>query len=214
MCWNKEVSLNTFLFSMGVLGMIWYNNTYTKYIIPEFDRIWVYIFFISFITIQLIEFFIWTNIHRPWYNSFFSILASVLLLIQPIATTMLISDQTVKHILLGTYLSLAIPFSTYRFITKKISSSVSKGGHLQWDFLLKRGWYEHAIFLLWLFFFLFPFFYMKKFWAGLFGLVLLIVMAYNYFVDGTMGSMWCWIVNLIMIYYAAYILIYLPFILG
>jgi len=30
MCWNAEVSLNTFAFSTFVLGMIIYNNTYTQ----------------------------------------------------------------------------------------------------------------------------------------------------------------------------------------
>ena len=37
MCWNKDVSLNTFLFSGFVLLLIYYNNTYTKYKVAEFD---------------------------------------------------------------------------------------------------------------------------------------------------------------------------------
>ena len=49
MCWNKDVSLNTFLFSSFVILLIYYNNTYTKYKVAEFNSIWVYVFFGSFI---------------------------------------------------------------------------------------------------------------------------------------------------------------------
>ena len=37
--------------------------------------------------------------------------------------------------------------------------------------------------------------------AGLFGVITLMVIIYNYFADGTVDSMWCWIVNSIMIYF-------------
>lgn len=36
MCWNENVSLNTFLFSSFVLLLIFYNNTYTQYKIKHF----------------------------------------------------------------------------------------------------------------------------------------------------------------------------------
>ena len=45
MCWNKEVSLNTFIFSIFVLLLIMYNNAYTQYKIEELNSIWVYLFF-------------------------------------------------------------------------------------------------------------------------------------------------------------------------
>ena len=86
MCWNKDVSLNTFLFSGFVLLLIYYNNTYTKYKVAEFDRIWVYVFFSSFILMQLIEYFVWKNINNAFYNSFYSVLAVLLILFQPIAS--------------------------------------------------------------------------------------------------------------------------------
>ena len=55
------------------------------------------------------------------------------------------------------------------------------------------------------------FVYEKK-WVGLiFGLTTLIIAILNYTKDQTMWSMWCWSVNSIMIYYAIYLLIYLPF---
>ena len=33
----------------------------------------------------------------------------------------------------------------------------------------------------------------------------------NFYKDKSVGSMWCWIVNAGMLYYAAYLLFYLPF---
>ena len=45
MCWNKEVSLNTFIFSTISLLFIYYNNTHTQYKLKEFINIYIYIIF-------------------------------------------------------------------------------------------------------------------------------------------------------------------------
>lgn len=212
MCWNSEVSLNTFVFSMFVLLLIMYNNAYTKYKIPELNHFWVYAFFISFISMQLIEYFIWKNINNPFYNSFFTKGAIILLLIQPITTIMLITNIVLRNYMLALYLIFAIPFAIYKFSVKKIASTITKTGHLYWDFLLyNNNSSKNIFFLVWLFFFLFSLFYNKTYPGFFFGLIMLILMSYNYYNDGSMGSMWCWIVNSIMLYYAAHLLIYMPF---
>ena len=63
MCWNEDVSLNTFLFSSFVLLLIIYNNLFTKYKIQELNNPFIYLLIASFVFIQLIEFFIWKNIN-------------------------------------------------------------------------------------------------------------------------------------------------------
>ena len=68
MCWNQYVSINTFIFSIFVLILIAFNNKYSPYKVKEFDSIFVYIFFISFISMQLIEFFIWRNLEDKKLN--------------------------------------------------------------------------------------------------------------------------------------------------
>jgi hypothetical protein len=155
---------------------------------------------------QLIEYFIWKNINNKW-NGFFTILAALLLIIQPIASLMMLHNIKLRNILLGVYLLFAIPYSFIGFYNKRVYSIKSKNGHLQWNML-----YSHLIVkTIWLFFFLFSFVYEKK-WVGfLFGLVMLLVTYINYKNDNTMWSMWCWIVNSMMIYYAIYLLFYLPF---
>jgi len=207
MCWNAAVSLNTFLFSGFMLLLIIYNNLFTQYKIKEFCNIWSYLFFASFIFMQLIEFFIWKNIDNNFLNNIFSIAAVLLLIIQPIVSIMNLSNIKIRNLLLGVYLVLAIPFLIYTLLTKNIHSKISKSGHLNWDFFEKFT----IILIIWLFFFLFSFIYEKQYFGLIFGLITLFISYINYNNDNTMGSMWCWSVNSIMLYYGFYLLIYLPF---
>jgi len=207
MCWNEQVSLNTFLFSSFVLSLILYNNTYTQYKIKYFNSPWIYLFFVSFISMQLIEFFIWRNINNKFYNHIFSTMAAVLIFIQPIISLMILSNISVRNNLLIAYTAMFIPYFTYKFITDNMKSQVSNRGHLVWLFFDTNM----LLFFGWLFFFLFSFIYTQNFYGLLFGIVLFFISYYNYYKDKTIGSMWCWVVNSIMIYYAIYLLLYLPF---
>ena len=207
MCWNEHVSINTFLFSAFVLGLIMYNNAYTKYKIQELNNKWVYLFFASFILMQLIEFFIWKNINNAYYNNVFSIIATCLLILQPIASLMILSNIQLRNILILVYLLLTIPYSIYKFSIYHIQSVQSKCGHLQWQFLRQ----DTIAWCIWLFFFLFSLIY-EMHWGGLiFACIVLFICVTNYAKDRTIGSMWCWLVNSVMIYYAFYLLLYLPF---
>ena len=207
MCWKEDISLNTFLFSSFVLLLILYNNTYTQYKIKYFDNVWVYLFFISFISMQLLEFFIWRNIDNKFYNHIFSTMAAMLIFIQPVVSLMLLPNISLRNILLSAYLVLFIPYFTYKYITNNVKSQVSNKGHLVWLFFDTNM----LLFFGWLFFFLFSFIYTQDFYGLLFGMILFAVSYYNYYKDKTIGSMWCWGVNSVMIYYAFYLLLYLPF---
>ena len=205
MCWNENVSLNTFLFSSFVLILIIYNNAYTKYKIQELNSIWIYIFIASFVFMQLIEFFIWRNINNKFYNNIFTICALLLLAIQPVASLMLLTNIKLRNILLGLYLLFVIPFLIYNFSTKHIHSVVNESGHLIWQFF---GFLPVGL-IIWFFFILVSFVYEKK-WLGLmFGIITFIIIFLNY--KNAYGSMWCWGLNSIMIYYAIYLLFFLPF---
>ena len=172
MCWNEHVSLNTFLFSSFVLLLIIYNNLFTKYKINELNNTFIYLFIASFVFIQLIEFFIWKNINDKFYNNMFSIMATLLLLLQPIASIMMIlSNIRLRNTLLFLYLLLAIPFSIYSFSTKHIHSVISKSGHLDWKFFgtTQISW------ITWLFFFLFSIIYEKRWFGIIFDIGTLII---------------------------------------
>lgn len=208
MCWNEHVSLNTFLFSSFVLLLIIYNNLFTKYKIQELNNPFIYLLIASFVFIQLIEFFIWKNINDKFYNNIFSIMATLLILLQPVASILILSNIQLRNTLLFLYLLLAIPFSIYKFSTRYVHSVISKSGHLDWKFVETTP----IILIIWLFFFLFSIIYEKKWIGVIFAIVTLIISFINHKNDATVvGSMWCWVVNSIMIYYAFYLLIYLPF---
>lgn len=207
MCWNTSVSLNTFLFSGFILLLIIYNNAYTEYKIQELNNIWVYLFLSSFIFMQLVEYFIWKNINNPFYNNLFTIIGFFLIGSQPIFSSMIISNKKIRNIIIFIYLLFAIPYAMYQLYYKKIYSKVSKSGHLSWEtFKL-----EPPLLFIWLFCLVFSLIY-EKLWVGLsFGVILFIISYYKYNKEGSVGSMWCWLINSIMIYYAFYLLFYLPY---
>jgi hypothetical protein len=207
MCWNEHVSLNTFLFSSFVLLLVLYNNTYTPYKVAYFADPWIYLFFSSFILMQLVEFFIWRNINHAFYNRVFSTMAAMLIFIQPIISLMILPNTSLRTRLLVAYFALFMPYFGYKFMTNNMMSRVSDKGHLVWLFFDTNM----LLFFGWLLFFLFSFIYTQNFYGFLFGMVLFLMSYYNYYHDKTIGSMWCWVVNSIMIYYACYLLLYLPF---
>ena len=206
MCWNQEVSLNTFLFSSFVLGLVIYNNTYTQYKIKEINNVWWYLLFMCVISMQLAEFFVWRNTKNPSYNNLSSKIVFLIILFQPICSLMIISDNQVRNILLCIYLVTAIPYSINKFINYDFKTLVSPCGHLNWNLDV-----ANVIFAGWLFFFLFSFFYEKKFMYFAFGLITFLAIMYKYHYDKTSGSVWCWIVNSMSLYLAFYLLFYLPF---
>lgn len=211
MCWNESVSLNTFIFSSFVLLLIVYNNLYTKYKIQELNNVWVYFFIASFVFIQLIEFFIWRNINNKFYNKFFSILATLLVILQPIFSIMMVTNIQIRNLLLLGYSLLAFPYSIYKLSIENIHSVIGKNGHLQWNYFNNTPIMWVIVAFIWLFFFLFSLFYERKYTMLIFGIVTLIISFINYMNNHTIWSMWCWSVNSIMIYYAFYLLVYLPF---
>ena len=211
MCWNQEVSINTFLFSSFVLLLIIYNNHYTQYKIQELNNIWVYMLLFSIFLVQLIEFFLWRNLHNKFYNHLFSLLNTINLFLQPIFSIMIISNKNIRNILFSIYSTFMILLNSNKILSGTIKTTVSKNKNLQWDYVDYSHVYFVFVWIFWLFFFCFSFFYEKK-WIFIFiSLLLLLFVSYKYYKDYTVGSMWCWISNSIMIYYAMYLLIYLPF---
>lgn len=209
MCWNQAVSLNTFLFSSFVLGLVIYNNAFTQYKIKELNGFWVYLFIFSIISMQLVEFFIWRNIKNAFYNRAFTWIANILLLSQPALSLMLLPHIKMKTVLLSVYLVLVSVYVIHQIMTFDVHSSVSTIGHLQWN---TSKLSQLLIWVVWLFFFSFSLIYLNKIRGILFGAVLLLVSYYNFSKDNTVGSMWCWFVNFGAVYCAFVLLFYLPFI--
>ena len=205
MCWNSEISLNTFLFGAASLAFIIYNNTFTKYKVDWFDNFWLYIFAALVVSMQLIEFFLWRNLTNPYWNRVFSIIGLCFLLLQPIVSTFAVSFVGFRYGLLAVYLIVTAIW----FFTRNIdfSTKLQKNGHLSWKF-------QGDIISYWIFWtvIVFACLLVERRWALLaFGIVGIVLSIYNYQKYNTSGSVWCWSANSGFLFLLGYVLIYLPF---
>ena len=198
MCWNEHVSLNTYVFSIGMLLIMMYNNAYTPYKLSGFNAYW-YFFILSFCTMQLIEFFLWRNIDTP-YNYIFSAVGQLLIAVQPIASLFLLKQEKLRNILICIYTIYCIVV----YVThEKVFKTSIENGHLKWTWVPIQTY----VYFIWLFFLLFSFVMNKYYIAISIALFLLIITSFS---KGTGGSLWCWTINFTMIFYAVYLLIFLP----
>jgi hypothetical protein len=205
MCWNEDVSLNTFLFSMFVLALVYYNNKYTQYKIHHFGNQWMYVLLTLAFSMQLIEFFLWKNIKNKRYNQIFTSCAFVLVFCQPIASLMLLGNEMLRNAMVTLYLFFGVPYILYIIYTTRIHSVVSSSGNLIWDMNINR-----SFFWVWLFLLFFSFLYERKMIQLLFAIVSFAIFMYKE--HSTAGSVWCWFINSISVYLAVYLLFYSPFI--
>jgi hypothetical protein len=187
MCWNAEMSLNTFLIGMTGIGL----GAYLGLSLP------VLLFCLTIVTMQLIEYVVWTHYDNDEVNHKASVAAATLLWLQPIASMLILPSSPLKTTMLSIYflLSLIGQSALWTKDTKKqYRMKRATNGHLSWKFLSKepRTYIELAVF----FFFLFTPILLT-------GNVDLLVLAigtlglsiYSYWRENTWGSMWCWIVN-------------------
>jgi hypothetical protein len=210
MCWNQYVSLNTFLFSAFVLALIVYNNKYSPYKLDELNSIYAYFFLMSFFVMQLIEFFLWRNLNNKDLNKLFSNLGALLLLLQPVASLTLLKDIDLRNKMLTLYVIPAFSYFIYEFTNKDFFTVVSKTGHLKWEWIDLSG-NKRILLIAWLFFLFFSIFYNKYYLALTYTVALLIISLYSYLKDGTFGSLWCWSINSLMLFYAIKLLVILPY---
>jgi hypothetical protein len=168
----------------------------------------------SFISMQAIEYVLWKNLKNDKINHQYSFYAAVLLFIQPVASLFMIDNLFLRFIMIILYL-LFMSYNNGKLkldINKKnYYSSISKSGHLKWDWLgnwLNMNDYKGYI---WLFFLLFSLILNKDYFFTVCVLFLLIISKYYYDKDKTSGSLWCWSVNIIVLWYLIKLLIWLPY---
>ena len=213
MCWNKDISLNTFIFSTIGLVFIYYTNNYTKYKIKWFNNIYMYLFYFSFISMQLVEYFLWGNINNKEANAFYSKMGLFLIIIQPFLYLMSITDIIHRNQIVLYYLIVVLIFFIYKYLFDPIilKTTVADNGHLQWNWLPGKG-FDVIFMFAWMFFFVYKLYYIRDYFF-LVSLLFIIFMIYLYYLkSNTWGSMWCWAANTVMIYLIIEILLIQPFI--
>jgi len=199
MCWNSEVSLNTFLFSFSVLILIYINRN-GKYKLENLHNKYLFSFFI--ILIQLLEYFLWKNIDNKKMNRLLSIIGLIIILSQPFISILALEDKNSKNKYLLFYLFFILYIILFELKKVNFNTSV-KNGHLQWNWLLPNI----ISFIIYLYFLLISMSKTNKIYV----ILLLLLSLYNYYNDKTWGSMWCFFANIIFLFYAINILIIKPF---
>uniref|UniRef100_A0A6C0D7N1 Uncharacterized protein n=1 Tax=viral metagenome TaxID=1070528 RepID=A0A6C0D7N1_9ZZZZ len=182
MCWNATVSLNTFLFSFFAVNFAYFNNII---------NIYECLFFYSFISMQLIEYFTWKHLHNKKINRLLSQLGFFLIFLQPILSILI--PNNVKFNIKATLITLYLIFFFLIFFSIKNDFSMTKApnGHLAWNWLK----YPPLVVLLWITFLLVILLYAKKYILFAINALIFLAIYYTYYKTNTWGSLWCWIAN-------------------
>ena len=186
MCWNANVSINTYIFGLFACLFAFFNN---KLSVTSF------LFAQSWMSMQLIEYFIWS---KTFSNRLLSQIAFLFIFSQPIFGILSISNHTtLKYLALVSYfLFIAIlmifkPWSTIDFTTVQ-----STNGHLSWKWLN----YPNIAILLWFIFLSIKFIINKELFILSLVTISAIVTYALYSKTLTWGSLWCWLSNLGSLY--------------
>jgi len=183
MCWNASISLNTFVFSSFASLFAYFNNE---------NKILNVIFYLSFITMQLIEYFVWS---RTFSNKLLSQIAFLVIFCQPIFNIISIEkrQKLIPYLLVAYTLFLTIVFTTTISLNSIDFSMVpGKNGHLSWKWLN----FNLLTILIW-YMFLSSRWIIDEMYITLILITLLLIISIILYKDTqTWGSLWCWYVIL------------------
>ena len=202
MCFNKEISLATFIFA--IVGIVYLYNRNA----PN-DR-WIAVFAAVLAMIQLAEFLMWSDQSCGNLNKYASMFALFILALQPLSNMIggiFFSNTPYKNILgymLFAYL-LFIGYVYFSFVSGKqivfcginncayvpqANNSIKSCG-LNWLFIKNMG---RKTSIIWILFLMLPFLTMTPTFRGiiLFALAVATYFASRMSHTNIMASMWCW----------------------
>ena len=178
MCWNADVSIKSFLIgAIAIIGGAIYGIS-TPFLL----------FYSTIVCMQLVEYIVWTNINDKTVNFYASIAAVFLLWLQPIFAMLTMPNYKIISII--AYCIIGLLYHIYDNWELNLQMYPGKDGHLVWKWLEgNRGLWIYFIFLLT------PVFFIVS--KEMIALILLTLFAslYGYYKTNTWGSMWCWLVN-------------------
>jgi len=180
MCWNATVSLQSFLFGIGAICL----GSYYGIPFP------LLLFYSTIVFMQLIEYIVWTYPHLNFYAS---IGAVFLLFLQPIASILTMKDYRIISIV--SYIALTLVYYMYHGVhPDEYHMYPGTNGHLVWKWLRNTS-------VLWIYFLflLVPVFLTTSIDMNLLIMITLVASLYGYYKANTWGSMWCWLINLLVI---------------
>lgn len=192
MCWSARVSLNTYIVALFGTVFALANG------MPFNLIVWLHLFSLM----QLVEYFLWKNLHRPDWNTFYSGVGLTILALEPIASMFLMEPGRLRNSILCAYL-LFITIIIFLYYPWTPYTKIASNGHLSW--LWQPKGISLITNLLWAMFFLVPLLLSKYYIIGLLGTITIIITFITYNKYGSWGSMWCWIANAIWLFVIGYI---------
>ena len=209
MCWNPDISLNTFIFAILALLFIFLANTFTKYK-NVISNPYFYLFFLLVAFVQLMEFLLWRNLSNKKLNVFFSKILCGLVLLQPIMLIFMIPDMFIKLFILLCYICVLIYIKYSSSSSFVFHTSIGKNGHLLWEWSNFNNIYLLIINLL---FYIIPLILINNLIITIAALGTIIFSLYfnGSFITGTFGSVWCWLSNIILLLFIIDILLIKPY---
>ena len=197
MCWNAQISFNTFAIALFGIIFVSMNGRYanTKQIF------WLYATMLCVISMQLLEGFIWTYMDSKRINRILSIIGLCIIYLQPFFACMMIPEFNIRISFVGLY-SI---FILYNILTTKYDfrTTIGKDGHLVWNWLKP----SLITIIIWVFFLICPFVLIhSSIYLIIFLIASILISLYTYKKYGTWGSMWCWMFNIVWIFLIAYYL--------
>lgn len=138
MCWNKEISLSTFVLACAAIWIGRINgNSSTAHAV----------FYLSVALMQLLEYFVWARGLRPGsrrLNRALSVIGLLLIVVQPVAAGFLIERPVSRAWYFAAYGLWVAGFAWAwaRSPDARLQTSVATNGHLRWHWLepATLGW--------------------------------------------------------------------------
>lgn len=187
MCWNAEVSLQSFLLGTVAIGIAYLKGL----------SIPLTVFGLTVTSMQLVEYFAWSYYENPTVNFYASVAGAFLIGVQPIAS-MLALPSSIRLSFIGAYLLFCLVLTILNRQPVEYTMKRAENGHLSWGFLQKD--LPTLVYTLGYLFFMFVPIYVTQNY-GFLALVMgtLGLSLYTYLESNTWGSMWCWIVNYLFV---------------
>jgi len=193
MCWNAEVSLNTFIF--GVISAI-------IVLLLDQNHLPMVILLLSITFMQLVEYFAWRNINNKEAIKLISLSGMCLILLQIIIINIIYLQGNERIIILILILLLSLVVLVYDINNNKLSMEKAVNGHLTWE------WANVPIPILIMVFIFYLYGGLKKRdLSFIFVSILLIISLYSYYKYKTWGSMWCYFLNILWVFLIAKLLL-------
>ena len=185
MCWNAEVSLNTFIF--GMISMI---------IVIIFNKISykIILFTLTLSLIQLLEYYTWKNIDNIDIIYNLSIIGYLIISIQLIILNYGFLNNKDKLVALIILIILLIYIFIYNYQNNKFNMEIGENKHLIWN------WIDIPIpiLIIIMVFYIYPAF-TYNYISFVTMLIILLPSLYYYYKYKTWGTMWCYYSNIIWI---------------